>query len=73
MEFLKQQSDTMIQFWEFKKEHFDKVIFFKDGKFYEKFYDDAIICNQLLDIKWMGDAPKKLHVGFPEVVLEFRF
>ena len=70
MEFLKQQSDAMIQFWEFKKEHFDKVIFFKVGKFYEMFYDDAIICNQLLDIKWMGDDPKKLHVGFPEVVLE---
>ena len=70
MEFLKQQSDAIIQFWEFKKEHFDKVIFFKEGKFYEMFYDDAIICNQLLDIKWMGDDPKKLLVGFPEVVLE---
>ena len=69
-EYLKEQSDAMIQFWEFKKEHFDKVIFFKVGKFYEMFYDDAIICNQLLDIKWMGDDPKKLHVGFPEVVLE---
>lgn len=69
-EYLKEQSDAMVQFWEFKKEHFDKVIFFKVGKFYEMFYDDAIICNQLLDIKWMGDDPKKLHVGFPEVVLE---
>lgn len=69
-EYLKEQSDAMIQFWEFKREHFDKVIFFKVGKFYEMFYDDAIICNQLLDIKWMGDDPKKLHVGFPEVVLE---
>ena len=69
-EYLKQQSDAMVQFWDFKREHFDKVIFFKVGKFYEMFYDDAIICNQLLDIKWMGDDPKKLHVGFPEVVLE---
>ncbi len=36
---------------------------FKLGKFYEIFYDDAIICHRLLDLNWMG---KKMHVGFPE-------
>ena len=38
--FLKEQSDAMIHFWKFKNEHFDKVIFFKVGKFYEMYYDD---------------------------------
>ena len=28
-EFLKEQSDAMIQFWDFKKGNFDKVIFLK--------------------------------------------
>ena len=69
-EYLKQQSDTMLQFWEFKRDNFDKIIFFKRGRFYEMFYDDAIICNQLLDIRWMGTDPKILHVGFPEIALE---
>ena len=60
----------MKQFWEFKSQNFDKVLFFKLGKFYEMFYDDAIIGNQILDLNWMGNDPKKLHVGFPEKVLE---
>ena len=34
------------------------------------FNDDTIICNQLLDIKFMGDDPKKLYVAFPEIALE---
>ena len=69
-DYLKTQTDAMLQFWEFKREHFDKIIFFKVGRFYEMFYDDAIICNQLLDIKFMGDDPKKLYVAFPEIALE---
>ena len=37
------------------------------------FYDDAIIGNQVLGLKWMGDSPhKKLHVGFPEIKLQER-
>ena len=69
-DYLKTQTDAMLQFWEYKKEHFDKIIFFKVGRFYEMFYDDAIICNQLLDLKFMGDDPKKLYVAFPEIALE---
>ena len=69
-DYLKTQTDAMLQFWEYKREHFDKIIFFKVGRFYEMFYDDAIICNQLLDLKFMGDDPKKLYVAFPEIALE---
>ena len=69
-EYLKKQTPAMRQFWEFKSQNFDKVLFFKLGKFYEMFYDDAIIGNQILDLNWMGNDSRKLHVGFPEKVLE---
>lgn len=57
----------MKQYWKIKSDNFDKVIFFKLGKFYELFYEDALIGNQLLDLKWMGT---KMHVGFPERSLD---
>jgi DNA mismatch repair protein MSH6 len=69
-DFLKKQTPAMRQFWDFKSQNFDKVLFFKLGKFYEMFYDDAIIGNQILDLNWMGNDSRKLHVGFPEKVLE---
>ena len=58
---------TMRQFWELKSDNFDKVLFFKLGKFYELFYEDAFIGNQELDLNWMG---RKMHCGFPEKALE---
>ena len=67
--YLQSQTASMNQYWQFKKTNFDKVILFKLGKFYELFYDDAIIGNQVLNLKWMGNNPSKLHVGFPEVNL----
>lgn len=42
-------------------------MFFKLGKFYELFYEDAYISNKYLDLNWMG---KKMHTGFPEKALE---
>lgn len=70
--FLKSKDCTpvMKQYWKFKVDNFDKIILFKLGKFYELFYDDAIVGNQVLDLNWMGNDPKKLHVGFPEKCLE---
>ena len=38
-------SPTMRQYWSVKSKHFDKIVFFKMGKFYEVFYDDAEICH----------------------------
>lgn len=49
--------------------NYDKILLFKLGKFYEIFYDDAIICHKILDLQWMSST-KKLHVGFPEKCLE---
>lgn len=50
-----------------QSEKFDCVIFFKLGKFYELFYEDACIGNIHLDLNWMA---KKMHVGFPEKTLD---
>ena len=58
----------MIQYWKLKVDNFEKIFLFKLGKFYEIFFSDAIICQKLLDLNWMGGA-KKLHIGFPEKVL----
>ena len=44
----------MKQYWTFKSENFDKIIFLKLGKFYELFYEDALVGNMYLDLKWMG-------------------
>lgn len=66
----KECTPVMKQYWTFKIDNFDKVLLFKLGKFYEMFFDDAIIGNAVLDLNWMGNDPKKLHVGFPEKCLE---
>jgi DNA mismatch repair protein MSH6 len=58
----------MKQYWDIKRENFDKILFFKIGKFYEIFYDDAILCHRLLDLSWMQG--KKLHTGFYESALD---
>ena len=59
----------MTQYWHIKQYNLEKILFFKLGKFYEIFYHDAIVCQKLLDLNWMGGA-KKLHVGFPEKALD---
>jgi len=58
----------MKQWWEFKENHFDKVLLFKMGKFYELFENDADIAHQELGLMFMGSTDKK-HVGFPEISL----
>ena len=60
---------AMTQYWQLKVDNHEKIFFFKLGKFYEIFYSDAILCQKLLDLNWMGGA-KKLHIGFPEKVLD---
>ncbi|CAJ1446347.1 unnamed protein product [Effrenium voratum] len=56
----------LMQYWKLKSGHFDKVAFFKVGKFYEIFYYDAFICQRICGLKWMSQD-KKPHVGFPEM------
>lgn len=56
----------LMQYWKLKSQHFDKVAFFKVGKFYEIFYYDAFIAQRVCGFKWMSQD-KKPHVGFPEM------
>ncbi|XP_078179988.1 MUTS homolog 6 [Carex rostrata] len=63
-DFLKSLSGGQRQWWEFKSQHMDKVLFFKMGKFYELFEMDAHIGAKELDLQYMkGEQP---HCGFPE-------
>jgi DNA mismatch repair protein MSH6 len=56
----------LLQYWKVKAAHFDKVAFFKVGKFYEIFYYDAFIAVHVCELNWMN-SDKKPHVGFPEM------
>jgi DNA mismatch repair protein MutS len=40
----------MEQYWNIKKLHTDKVLFFRMGDFYEVFFDDAQVCAKILNI-----------------------
>ena len=64
---LEKLTPTMKQYWTIKSQNNDKVVLFKLGKFYELFYEDALICHKELDLNWMGN---KMHVGFPEKAIE---
>ena len=50
-----------------KKKNADMVLFFKVGKFYELFEEDALLCHRELDLAFMGKGAP--HVGFPEAAL----
>nr|CAD7589194.1 unnamed protein product [Timema genevievae] len=56
---------AMRQWWDMKCQHFDCVLFFKVGKFYELYHMDAVIGFNELNLMYMkGDHA---HSGFPEI------
>lgn len=57
------------QYWDIKKNLWDTVVFFKKGKFYELYENDATIGHQLFDLK-MTDRVNMRMVGVPESSLE---
>ncbi|KAK0611650.1 muts domain V-domain-containing protein [Immersiella caudata] len=57
------------QYWGIKKNLWDTVVFFKKGKFYELYENDATIGHQLFDLK-MTDRVNMRMVGVPESSLE---
>lgn len=64
--FLRECSPCQRQWWLIKADHFDTILFFKMGKFYELFHMDAVIAVSELQIAYMkGDCA---HAGFPEKV-----
>jgi len=64
---LKKCTPTMRQYWQINSQNYDKILMFKLGKFYEMFYEDALICHRELDFNWMAT---RMHVGFPEGALD---
>ncbi|XP_055373333.1 probable DNA mismatch repair protein Msh6 [Condylostylus longicornis] len=63
--FLNQQTPGLRQWWDIKSNHFDCVLFFKVGKFYEFYHMDAEVGVKELNCIYMkGDFA---HSGFPEV------
>jgi len=57
------------QFWEIKSTHWDTVVFFKKGKFYELYEKDADIGHKEFDLK-LTDRVNMRMVGVPEMSFE---
>lgn len=62
--FLKDQTPAMAQWWAFKAQNMDTVLFFKVGKFYELFHMDADIGYQQLDLIYMKGMNANICVVF---------
>lgn len=67
-QFLNEQTPAMRQWWLLKQQNMNAILFFKMGKFYELFNQDAVTVVEITDIAYMkGDEDKPAHAGFPEV------
>ncbi|KAL1965887.1 hypothetical protein VTN77DRAFT_5020 [Rasamsonia byssochlamydoides] len=58
------------QYWEIKQNFWDTIVFFKKGKFYELYENDATIGHQLFDLK-LTDRVNMRMVGVPESSLDY--
>ncbi|XP_053615816.1 probable DNA mismatch repair protein Msh6 isoform X2 [Plodia interpunctella] len=63
-DFYKNQTPAHRQWWEIKSSHFDCVLFFKVGKFYELYHMDAAVGVNELGFSYMKG--EFAHSGFPE-------
>ncbi|KAI1002376.1 DNA mismatch repair protein [Podosphaera aphanis] len=57
------------QYWTIKQKFWNTVVFFKKGKFYELYENDATIGHQLFDLK-LTDRVNMRMVGVPESSLD---
>lgn len=57
------------QYWEIKCKFMDTIVFFKKGKFYELYENDATVGHQQFDLK-MTDRVNMRMVGVPESSLD---
>ncbi|OAG31246.1 DNA mismatch repair protein MSH6 [Nematocida displodere] len=67
---LSQMTPCEAQFWKIKMEYFDTVVFFKKGKFYELFEDDAALSSELFGLKLTKRGSMRM-AGVPEMSLDF--
>lgn len=40
----------MYRYWEIKSQNFDKIVFYRFGKWFIVYFQDAHICNKLIDL-----------------------
>jgi len=66
---LAQLSAFERQYWEIKSKFMETIVFFKKGKFYELYENDATIGHQLFDLK-LTDRVNMRMVGVPESSLD---
>lgn len=60
------------QYWEIKSTMYDTVVFFKKGKFYELYENDALIANSEFDLKIAGGGRANMKLaGIPEMSFEY--
>ncbi|XP_056424046.1 DNA mismatch repair protein Msh6 isoform X2 [Hyla sarda] len=64
-DFLNKCTPGMRKWWQLKSQHFDTVIFYKVGKFYELYHMDAVIGVNELGLMFMKG--QWAHSGFPEI------
>ncbi|TKA76760.1 hypothetical protein B0A55_03635, partial [Friedmanniomyces simplex] len=62
-------SEFEKQYWDIKKNFMNTIVFFKKGKFYELYENDATIGHQLFDLK-LTDRVNMRMVGVPEASLD---
>ncbi|CAK1545535.1 unnamed protein product [Leptosia nina] len=63
-DFMNSQTPAHRQWWELKSAHYDCVLFFKVGKFYELYHMDAAVGVNELGFSYMKG--EFAHSGFPE-------
>ncbi|KAF6205210.1 hypothetical protein GE061_019377 [Apolygus lucorum] len=64
-DFILEQTPGMRQWWDLKAKHYDCILFFKVGKFYELYHWDAVTAVKELNLTFMRGA--FAHCGFPEI------
>lgn len=60
------------QYWEVKHKLYNTVVFFKKGKFYELYENDAQIAHQVFDLKLAGGGRANMSLcGVPEMSFDY--
>lgn len=60
------------QYWEIKQNLFNTVVFFKKGKFYELYENDAYTAHKLFDLKLAGGGRANMALcGVPEMSFDY--
>lgn len=60
------------QYWEIKSKMWSTVVFFKKGKFFELYENDAVIANTEFDLKIAGGGRANMKLaGIPEMSFEY--